>query len=750
MKVATILLALLACPVVPATPQSVPDPPATIRRLEGLARVWGYAKYFHPALDANAEIDWDAALLASIPLVRQATNSEEYARAINVMLDRLGDPVSRAYVPSAAPLAVTADTTFDFRLAPGHIMVVTVGDYYALFDPSVPQRLDALAKMLPGARGIVLDLRSRTPVDAFGRSALTGTLADLERLLVRDTLETAGYRHRVYYGYDNPGAFSSGQYRSGFMVEHGARITPAPRHVNVPVVFLMNRYSAELPSTTALQVAGRARIVYQGDFRQHDIGESERLSLDGGVVAQVRQGEKIFADGRSAEFRPDVIVPARPGKEDVALTRAIALAGSSGAARPAPRRVSSVPAPIRERAYQDQSLPPLGLRLLAAFRLWATIEYFHPYKALMERSWDSALADMIPAFEQATTSEAYIKAVATMATRLDDSHAYLAGSLFNRYLIGTGYPPIRVRMIENIPIVTFIFDTLAARAAGVEVGDEVLSVDGVPAATRFDSTARYISVSTRQHLVDKASLAFLSGADGSTVTLELRDAAGRLKRATLTRRHEDVTTLYHRERRGEIITLLPGDVGYVDLDRLTLDMVDSMFRRLAATRAIIFDMRGYPAGTIWAIAPRLTDTSRVVALIETPMIGHRSPGAATELVRQIVDPDSTASHYRGKIIMLIDERAVSQAEHTGLYLKAVSHAVFVGSPTAGADGEITTTVLPGGITVGFTGQSIRFPDGRQLQRIGLIPDVKVTPTIRGIREGRDEVLEAALKLATPQ
>jgi C-terminal processing protease CtpA/Prc len=89
---------------------------------------------------------------------------------------------------------------------------------------------------------------------------------------------------------------------------------------------------------------------------------------------------------------------------------------------------------------------------------------------------------------------------------------------------------------------------------------------------------------------------------------------------------------------------------------------------------------------------------------------------------------------------------VSQAEHTGLFLKAVSDAVFVGSATAGANGEVTTMKLPGGLTVGFTGQAIKWPDGRELQRKGLVPDVAVRPTVEGIRAGRDEVLETARRI----
>ena len=44
----------------------------------------------------------------------------------------------------------------------------------------------------------------------------------------------------------------------------------------------------------------------------------------------------------------------------------------------------------------------------------------------------------------------------------------------------------------------------------------------------------------------------------------------------------------------------------------------------------------------------------------------------------------------------------------------------------------------------ITGQVVRHADGRQLQRVGVQPHIRVEPTIEGIRQGRDEVLEAAV------
>jgi hypothetical protein len=70
--------------------------------------------------------------------------------------------------------------------------------------------------------------------------------------------------------------------------------------------------------------------------------------------------------------------------------------------------------------------------------------------------------------------------------------------------------------------------------------------------------------------------------------------------------------------------------------------------------------------------------------------------------------------------------------------------MFIGSPTAGANGDITSFVAPGGIRISFSGHDVRWADGKQLQRVGLIPDIEAHPTIVGIRAGKDEVLDRAV------
>jgi C-terminal processing protease CtpA/Prc len=175
-----------------------------------------------------------------------------------------------------------------------------------------------------------------------------------------------------------------------------------------------------------------------------------------------------------------------------------------------------------------------------------------------------------------------------------------------------------------------------------------------------------------------------------------------------------------------------------------------MFESVKNTPATIFDMRGYPKGTAWEIAPRLTEKdSPVAALFSRPLLeavemSYPQPVNASYSFEQRLPPRK-GDAYKGKVVMLIDEEAISQSEHSCLMFAAATDVAFVGTPTAGTNGDVTSLVLPGNLVVAFTGHDVRHPDGRQLQRVGIQPTIEVAPTIQGVAAGRDEVLEAALK-----
>lgn len=705
-------------------------------RLAALARVWASIKYEHPYLGHRDAPDWDAALISAIPKVRGAQSATAFGDALAGMLARLHDPQTR--VVAAERPTDARDAVFGSRMTDDDILVVTLGDSYALWGADAQAALQQVLAAVPRARAVVLDARSARPIDAYGRLEMRQTVARLDRLLTSQTLDTAGERRRVWYGFaGNPSPFASGQYYGGWFTEPGQRIAPAPEGRDVPSVVVVDAYAALPEATLARQRAGLTLVVFDGDPATSDVVTTKGIDVGEGLRVNVRIAEPVFGDGTSARFEPDVVVD---GAKEDALERAIAAARSFRRSAFTPVPAPATAAPMRDDAYASMAYPALEYRLLALFRVWNVIDRFAPFRPA---DWDDVLTQFIPRFASAANAREYAQAIADVAVRMQDSHAYVAGDAYDA-LAGNGYPPIRVRMIEGEPVVVALFDPEAA-AAGVRVGDIVVSVDGEEAHARFARYRGLISASTPQSSLDKAALAFMNGPIGSAVRLRLRGSDGE-REARLVRRAEDYTTLYHRERTGDVVRILDGNIGYVDLDRLAAENVDAMFERLRNTRAIVFDMRGYPLDTIWTIAPRLTSARSVAARLQTPMVGHGMQDAAMETVEQRIAPTPPGAWlYTGRTVMLIDERAESQAEHTGLFLRAANGTKFIGSRTAGADGEVNTVKLPGAITVGFTGQAVQFPDGTPVQRAGLVPDIEVLPTLAGIRAGRDEVLERAIE-----
>lgn len=718
-----------------------------IDRLVGLCQLWGQVKFLHPSLAYRSDIDWDAALIKAIPKVQSAETADQYSGAVQEMLAVLDDPLTRVvHTAITEEIGNTADQKFKYELTSDSILIITAGSYFQLWNAENQEKLKLAAAEIPKAKAVIFDLRSATPPGDYGQLQLNSTFGPFERLISSTPSLTRGERRFVHHGYDGSFALSSGQYKSGFFTQNVRRITPAQNAKDVPSIFLLNKNAGSLESVAALQAAGKGLIVFEGDVRDGFRGKTANVDLGEGISAQVRLAEFVLEDGTAGDLVPDKIVSVSTRNSDSALAAALELAQNFKASTAVRKKLPAIAAPNRDRSYPDMKYPSVEYRLLAAFRIWNIIDRFFPYKNLMDRDWTGVLREFIPKFEKAKDGLEYSLAVAEMMTHVHDSHAYVSGAVINEHF-GTFYPPVRVRMIENTPVVTAFTNEAVAKAAGVEIGDIVEKVYGEDARARIGRYAKYISASTPHNNLDKATLGFMNGKDSSAVTLTLRDRNKKIKEVKLPRKFEDFTTLYNRERTGDIVKLLSTEIGYADLDRLTGDMIDSMFEKFKDTKAIVFDMRGYPKGVFWILPQRLTDKKEVAAaLFDTPIVGDIFAAKSSDSFVQNLFPATPGkSIYKGKTVMLIDERAVSQAEHTGLFLRAANGTKFIGSHTAGANGEVTSFSVPGGIGIGFSGQAVRFPDGRQLQRIGLVPDVEVKPTVKGIRQGRDEVLDRAVK-----
>ena len=101
--------------------------------------------------------------------------------------------------------------------------------------------------------------------------------------------------------------------------------------------------------------------------------------------------------------------------------------------------------------------------------------------------------------------------------------------------------------------------------------------------------------------------------------------------------------------------------------------------------------------------------------------------------------------FDSKCIFLTDASAISAAETYMSWVKNNHLGIIVGDTTAGTNGTITMVQLPV-MNFLYTGQYVVSAEGTYRNKVGIPPDVRITPTLAGIKEGRDEVLEHAIEL----
>ena len=432
---------------------------------------------------------------------------------------------------------------------------------------------------------------------------------------------------------------------------------------------------------------------------------------------------------------------------------------------------------LNEQPYST-SFPDKNLRLLALYRYWNIIQYFFPYKYLTDKKWDEVLREYIPIFINAKTALEYQLAILQLAGETNDTHArHLLGAneidllRGTRYaplrtneidsLRGTRYAPFRVRFIENKLTVTDYFKPKLKETAGLEIGDFITHINSKKIEYIIDSIKSYYPVSN-----EAARMYYIAPdlvrSNNNSIHI-VYNSSGTIKQKEL--------TMYERSdlNMNEINNKLSYDsimidkdsmfIGYITLATIKDTEISHIKKSFMNAKGIIIDIRNYPATFVpfslgeFFISKRKPFVKFTTGNLNNPgefnfsrnvpflnnNAGNRDSLNGFETYR-------SENYFQGKLVVIVNEETISQAEYTAMAFRAGDNTVIIGSQTQGADGNVSFIPLPGGIKAGISGIGVYYPDGRGTQRIGIVPDIEVKPTIQGIREGRDELLEKAIEL----
>jgi C-terminal processing protease CtpA/Prc len=398
-----------------------------------------------------------------------------------------------------------------------------------------------------------------------------------------------------------------------------------------------------------------------------------------------------------------------------------------------------------EPAYPTVKLPDAGYQLLALYRFWNVIEYWFPYRDQLDHDWDRVLAEFVPRVALAADKTAYELEMIQLLAKVTDTHADIRSTSPKlRPPAGDCQLPITIRFIDNQAIVTG-YSHESGPATKLKVGDVIETLDGVAVDQLVKRLEPFYPASNRPVQLHRMAFGMTRGAC-APVAVGARRAdvdgpvkvnAERLPLASINQR-AGVT----HDRQGDTFQLLSSDVAYLKLSSVQVAEAASYIQRAKGTKGLVIDIRNYPSSfVVFALGSLLVDKPTPFARFTIGDLSH--PGAFRWSEPLNLPPQQP--HYEGKVVIVVDESSLSQSEYTTMAFRSSPRAIVVGSTTAGADGNVSMVMLPGELRATLTGIGVFYPDKKITQRVGIVADVEARPTIAGIRAGRDEVLEAAIR-----
>jgi C-terminal processing protease CtpA/Prc len=395
---------------------------------------------------------------------------------------------------------------------------------------------------------------------------------------------------------------------------------------------------------------------------------------------------------------------------------------------------------IHELEYKQLAFPDSGFQLLSLFRFWNIVEYWAPYRDQIGEDWDGVLRQSIAKIALAKDRAGYELQMMALIARIHDTHANLWSALGVRPPVGACSLPVIVRFIEGHAVVTAYADNESGKASGLQVGDIIDSIDGHAVDELVGAWRPYYAASNDVTQLRDIARGFGAGACGPSKVQVRRATGAQVVDATrlpgeLMRRPSS------HDRPGDTFQLLSEDIAYVKLSSIKQSEIAVYMKLAEKTKGLIIDIRNYPSDFVpFALGQYLV--SKPTDFVRFSVGDLRNPGAFRWGPQLAIQPRQP--YYDGKVMILLDETSQSQSEYTAMALRTGARAQVVGSTTAGADGNVSSIALPGGLRSAISGIGVFYPDKRPTQRVGIIPDIEVRPTIRGVREGRDEVLDAAI------
>lgn len=386
-------------------------------------------------------------------------------------------------------------------------------------------------------------------------------------------------------------------------------------------------------------------------------------------------------------------------------------------------------------------------------KLWAEAKYnFANFDLVPNLNWDSLYQSFIPKVQATQSTEAYYKTLQHFYQYLHDGHTGVSMPM-NYYKEKNGILPIEIRWVENKAIVVRNLSKVTNEQA-IRPGMELVAFNHVPVHQFIQKEiSPYLSFSTSQDSIERIyRYDLMIGKAGTPVTLTFKGNKNKEIK-------NNVQYIPFEQFFGNYpmidFKVLKGNIGYLQInsfnDERVVSLYDSLFPAIAKTSGLIIDIRNNGGGNGsngYEILSSLTEntfyTGKSVIRRYRPVGRAWGSIMSTDIESEDWVPRKKQL-YTQPVIVLVSGATYSAAEDFASAFKIMKRGKLMGSTTGGSTGQPITFGLPGGGVARVCAKRDFIWDGTEFIGIGIQPDIYQLPTIKGIIENKDEVLDAALQ-----
>lgn len=723
------------------------------------ARLYGYVRYFHPS-DANVLTDWDKFAIYGAQQAEKATNRQELRK----ILEELFNPVA----PSLRIYSADSKSTFGtgyFMPADTSGMESVTWQHNGYGAGSNNQmyrsvRTNSYIKAPQSSRTTSRFSTITTSVDATnfrGRTVRYSAAIKSE-----DLSEGQGQLWmRVDLANNKTGFFNNMSDRPFKGVKANWRRDTITGTINadgksiVVGCFILGKGSLLLDDVK-LEVdtdTGWQPIPLNGDFetgaegwyfdnsdqsfnvitsQEQAIQGQQSLRMERGKLNSLIKTDRLF----TGSILPAGTVIWKDIGSGLAITMPVALWGDGQHTYPLTDTAETVKMNnvITSKLSDSYTADNLYIRLADVIITWNVFQHFHPYYREWLTDWDKELQTALTNCYRDKTPDDFLLTLKKFTATLRDGHT----QVYRRSTTPMAYLPVIWHWIENRLVVTRVL------SAGLPLqnGDEITAINGVTARKYIDSVMKTISAGSANALFEAAVGDMRIGVKDSALGLSV---AGKKMQVTYSLSPNDYYKMVIDTSSG-YRQLDSGQI-YINISVMPWKEMQAKLPEMAKAKVLIFDLRGYPkdenGSAILSHLLKNPEKTKWMQLQQIILPDHEKTD--WDSIGWNLSPK--VPHIGGKVFFLTNASAISYAESVMGYVKGEKLATIIGEPTAGANGDVNTVSLPGGYFFIFTGLKATNHNGTQHFMKGIQPDVQVSQTIKGIREGRDELLEKALELS---